>query len=132
MGFCVGSLRKSHGKGSRRNFFGKRTEGPDEEAKLFLIDTTRQSTYLFKDNKIASNEDEIETTLEINTLHLKDFEFQLIDNFLDDSNIIKIDGIIGLGTINGKNSFMGQMKSNRLIKSKKVYIFPFSKAFSPK
>ena len=55
-------------------------------------------------------------------MHLKDFEFQLIDNFLDDSNIIKIDGIIGLGTINGKNSFMGQMKSNRLIKSKKVYM----------
>jgi hypothetical protein len=104
------------------NFIYPVNIGPDEEAKLFLIDTTRQSTYLFKDNKIASNEDEIETTLEINTLHLKDFEFQLIDNFLDDSNIIKIDGIIGLGTINGKNSFMGQMKSNRLIKSKKVYM----------
>ena len=104
------------------NFIYPVNIGPDEEAKLFLIDTTRQSTYLFKDNKIVSNEDEIETTLEINTLHLKDFEFQLIDNFLDDSNIIKIDGIIGLGTINGKNSFMGQMKSNRLIKSKKVYM----------
>ena len=33
------------------NFIYPVNIGPDEEAKLFLIDTTRQSTYLFKDNK---------------------------------------------------------------------------------
>ena len=98
--------------------------GPDEEEKQFLIDTTTQGTYLFKSSieknkKISDDETEIETNLEINTLQLKDFEFELCDNFLNTNK--KIDGVIGFGTVNGKNSFMGQMHSNRLIKSKKVY-----------
>lgn len=99
--------------------------GPDEEERQFLIDPTRQNTYLFINDKITSNidDDEFETNLEINTLHLKDFEFQLSPNILekDENYGQRIYGIIGLGTVNGKNSFMNQMRSNRLIKSKKVY-----------
>ena len=104
------------------NFIYTLDIGPNEEEMQFLIDTTRQNTYLFKNNKnkiTSSEDDEIETNLEINTLQLKDFEFQLCNNFLDSNT--KLDGILGLGTVNGKNSFMGQMRSNRLIKSKKVY-----------
>ena len=104
------------------NFIYTLDIGPNEEEMQFLIDATKQNTYLFKNkkNKITSSEDdEIETNLEINTLQLKDFEFQLCDNLLDTDR--KIDGILGLGTVNGKNNFMGQMRSNRLIKSKKVY-----------
>ena len=60
--------------------------GPDEEEKQFLIDTTRQGTYLFKNTlinnqKISDEETELETNLEINTLQLKDFEFEITDNF---------------------------------------------------
>ena len=59
--------------------------GPDEEERQFLIDPTRQNTYLFINDKITSNidDDEFETNLEINTLHLKDFEFQLSPNILE-------------------------------------------------
>ena len=62
--------------------------GPDEEEKQFLIDTTLQSAYLFKNSipkniKISEEENEIETNLEINTLQLKDFEFELTNNFLN-------------------------------------------------
>ena len=107
------------------NFIYPVNVGPDEEERQFLIDPTRQNTYLFINDKITSNidDDEFETNLEINTLHLKDFEFQLSPNILEKSENYgqRIDGIIGLGTVNGKNSFMNQMRSNRLIKTKKVY-----------
>ena len=98
--------------------------GPDEEEKQFLIDTTLQSTYLFKNSipkniKISDEENEIETNLEINTLQLKDFEFELTNNFLNTNE--NIDGIIGFGTVHGKNSLMGQLRNNRLIKSKRIY-----------
>ena len=95
--------------------------GPDEEERQFLIDPTRQITYLFRNDKLTSNieDEEFETNLEINTLNLKDFEFHLTSNLFKDNQ--NIDGIIGLGTVNGKNSFMNQMKNNRLIKSRKVY-----------
>ena len=98
--------------------------GPDEEEKQFLIDTTRQGTYLFKNTlinnqKISDEETELETNLEINTLQLKDFEFEITDNFLTTNE--KIDGVLGLGTVNGKNSLLGQLRSSRLIKSKKIY-----------
>jgi len=77
----------------------------------------------FSDPLQGIDDDEFETNLEINTLHLKDFEFQLSPNILekDENYGQRIYGIIGLGTVNGKNSFMNQMRSNRLIKSKKVY-----------
>lgn len=80
--------------------------GPDEEERQFLIDPTRQITYLFRNDKLTSSieDEEFETNLEINTLNLKDFEFHLSSNFFKDNH--NIDGIIGLGTVNGKNSFM--------------------------
>ena len=101
--------------------------GPEEEEKNFLIDTTKQKSYIFKNKKYNSKNDndddeEYETNIEIKALHLKEFEFELRKNFLKNNDNIKIDGIIGLGTVNGKNDFMGELKSNRLIKSKKIYI----------
>lgn len=100
--------------------------GQDVEERQFLIDLTKQETYLFRNDKITINEedDEFETNLEINTLHLKEFEFELCEIPPESRGNpdYNIDGIIGLGTVNGKNSFMGQFRNNRIIKSRKVYL----------
>ena len=108
------------------NFIYPVNIGPDEEESQFLIDTTKQGTYLFINDKITSNieDEEFETNLEINSLYLKGFEFELCSNFLEKSENYaqRINGILGLGTVNGKNSFMNQMRNNRLIRSKKVYL----------
>ena len=108
------------------NFIYQVDIGPEEEEKYFLIDTTRQSTYIFKNGKYKPKDDDeiYETNLEINTINIKNFDFELINNFLNihDNSATHIDGIIGLGTINGKNDFFDQLKDNKLIRSKKIYL----------
>ena len=100
--------------------------GPEEEDTQFLIDNTKQYTYLFKNEEINSDDEEIETNIEVNNLYAKDFKYKLTENFLSKkiiSNNIEnnIGGILGFGTIHGKNMFMDQMKNKKLIKKKKVY-----------
>ena len=101
--------------------------GPEEEDMQFLIDNTKQNTFLFKDENlnIAQDNEEIETNIEVNNLYMKDFEYKLTNNFLSDKKIFDnnntISGVLGLGTLHGKNMFMDQMKSKKLIKKKKVY-----------
>ena len=86
-----------------------------------------QNTFLFKDENlnIAQDNEEIETNIEVNNLYMKDFEYKLTNNFLSDKKIFDnnntISGVLGLGTLHGKNMFMDQMKSKKLIKKKKVY-----------
>ena len=107
------------------NFIYPAYIGKDEEERQFLVDLTKQNTYLFKKDKITESidDDEFETNLEINNLQIKEFEFELRKDFLEKQNSeYNIYGIIGLGTINGKNDFMSQLRSSRLIKSKKVYL----------
>ena len=102
--------------------------GPEEEDMQFLIDNTKQNTFLFKDENlnIAQDNEEIETNIEVNNLYMKDFEYKLTNNFLSDKKIFDnnntISGVLGLGTLHGKNMFMDQMKSKKLIKKKKVYV----------
>ena len=102
--------------------------GPEEEDMQFLIDNTKQNTFLFKDENlnIGQDNEEIETNIEVNNLYMKDFEYKLTDNFLSDKKIFDnnntISGVLGLGTLHGKNMFMDQMKSKELIKKKKVYV----------
>ena len=110
------------------NFIYEIRAGSDEEDKNFLVDNTKQNTYLFNHKKIDlnSNDDEIETNIEVNNLELKDFTFKLSENFLSgkkisDNNIKVVDGVLGLGTSHGKNMFMDQMKNKKLIKKKRVY-----------
>ena len=110
------------------NFIYKIRAGSDEEEKNFLIDSTKQDTYFFNHKKIGSdsNDDEIETNLEVNNLKLKDFNYKISENFLSDkkisdTNTKSIDGILGFGTSHGKNMFMDQMKRKNLIKKKRVY-----------
>ena len=100
--------------------------GPEEEDTQFLIDNTKQYTYLFKNEEMNSDDEEIETNIEVNNLYAKDFKYKLTENFLSKkiiSNNIEnnIGGILGFGTIHGKNMFMDQMKNKKLIKKKKVY-----------
>jgi hypothetical protein len=106
------------------NFIYEIRAGPDEEDKNFLVDNTRQNTYLFNYKKIDSNsnDDEIETNIEVNNLYMKNFEYKLIDNFLPINNNNGIYGVLGLGTLHGKNMFMDQLKNNKLIKKRKAYI----------
>ena len=102
--------------------------GPEEEDMQFLIDNTKQNTFLFKDENlnIAQDNEEIETNIEVNNLYMKDFEYKLTNNFLSDKKIFDnnntISGVLGLGTLHGKNMFMDQMKSKKLIKKKKIYV----------
>ena len=101
--------------------------GPEEEDMQFLIDNTKQNTFLFKDEDLNIDQDfeEIETKIEVNNLYMKDFEYKLTGNFLSNKKIYDnnntISGVLGLGTLHGKNMFMDQMKSKKLIKKKKVY-----------
>ena len=88
------------------NFIYPAYIGKDEEERQFLVDLTKQNTYLFKKDKITESidDDEFETNLEINNLQIKEFEFELRKDFLEKQNSeSNIYGIIGLGTINGKN-----------------------------
>ena len=108
------------------NFIYTIRAGPEEEDTQFLIDNTKQYTYLFKNEEINSDDEEIETNIEVNNLYAKDFKYKLTENFLSKkiiSNNIEnnIGGILGFGTIHGKNMFMDQMKNKKLIKKKKVY-----------
>ena len=108
------------------NFIYTIRAGPEEEDAQFLIDNTKQYTYLFKNEEINSDDEEIETNIEVNNLYAKDFKYKLTENFLSKkiiSNNIEnnIGGILGFGTIHGKNMFMDQMKNKKLIKKKKVY-----------
>jgi hypothetical protein len=104
------------------NFIYTIRAGPNEEDLPFLIDITKQNTYLFRNKKINSNDDEIETNIEVNNLYMKNFEYKLIDNFLPINNNNGIYGVLGLGTLHGKNMFMDQLKNNKLIKKRKAYI----------
>ena len=108
------------------NFVYTIRAGPEEEDMQFLIDSTKQNTFLFKNEKIGLNGEEIETNIEVNNLYLKDFEYKLEDNFLSNKKINEnkentISGILGLGTLHGKNMFMDQMKNKNLIKKRSVY-----------
>jgi len=108
------------------NFIYTIRAGPEEEDTQFLIDNTKQYTYLFKNEEINSDDEEIETNIEVNNLYAKDFKYKLTENFLSKkliSNNIEnnIGGILGFGTIHGKNMFMDQMKNKKLIKKKRVY-----------
>ena len=108
------------------NFIYTIRVGPEEEDTQFLIDNTKQYTYLFKNEEINSDDEEIETNIEVNNLYAKDFKYKLTENFLSKkiiSNNIEnnIGGILGFGTIHGKNMFMDQMKNKKLIKKKRVY-----------
>ena len=108
------------------NFVYTIRAGPDEEDVQFLIDNTKQDTYLFKNEKINKKGKEIETNIEVNNLYMKNFEYKLVDNFLSykkiNNNIENnICGILGLGTLHGKNMFMDQMRHKNLIKKKRAY-----------
>lgn len=108
------------------NFIYTIRVGPDEEDTQFLIDNTKQNTYIFKNEILNSNDEEIETNIEVNNLYMKDFKYKLVDNFLSKKIISggienKLGGVLGLGTLHGKNMFMDQMKNKKLIKKKKVY-----------
>ena len=110
------------------NFIYTIRAGPEEEDMQFLIDNTKQNTYLFKDEilNIDNDKETIETNIEINNLYMKNFEFKLTDNFLwkkiiSDNNTKTINGVLGFGTFHGKNMFMDQMKNKKLIKKKRVY-----------
>ena len=103
----------------------------DDEDLNFLLDTTKKHSYIFKDKdfpgkeNLNENDDEFTTSIEINSLYNKNFEFDVTNNFLkeDKENYDEIYGVIGLGTIHGKNYFMDQMKKRKLIKKKIVYFF---------
>ena len=107
------------------NFIYKIRAGKNEEDMDFLIDNTKQNTYLFKNTNENVDDDEIETKIEVNNLYHKKFEFKLSENFLSKkdtiNNINNISGVLGFGTLHGKNSFMDQMKDQKLIKRKRVY-----------
>ena len=104
------------------NFIYTIRAGPDEEDMPFLIDITKQNTYLFRNEEIDSNDNEIETNIEVNNLYIKNFEYKLTDNFLPINKNNGINGVLGLGTLHGKNMFMDQMKYHKLIKKRKAYI----------
>ena len=104
------------------NFIYTIRAGPDEEDMPFLIDITKQNTYLFRNEEIDSNDNEIETNIEVNNLYIKNFEYKLTDNFIPINNNNGINGVLGLGTLHGKNMFMDQMKYHKLIKKRKAYI----------
>ena len=107
------------------NFIYKIRAGKNEEDMDFLIDNTKQNTYLFKNTNENVDDDEIETKIEVNNLYHKKFEFKLSENFLSKkdtiNNINNISGVLGFGTLHGKNSFMDQMKDQKLIRRKRVY-----------
>ena len=103
----------------------------DDEDLNFLLDTTKQHSYIFKDKefpgkeKLHENDNKFTTSIEINSLYNNNFEFDVENNFLkeDKENYDEIYGVVGLGTIHGKNYFMDQMKKRKLIKKKIVYFF---------
>ena len=100
--------------------------GPNEEDMPFLVDLTKQDTYFFQDSELNSKNDEIETTIELNNIFMKNFQYKLTNSIAlnknKNDNEDKITGILGLGTAHGKNMFVDQLRNNNLIKSRKIYI----------
>ena len=116
-------IRETFNINDNYNFIYTIRAGPNEDDMEFLIDNMKQNTYIFKNENFDYNDDEIETTIEVNNLFIKKFEFKLTDNFLNNekNDYKNIRGILGLGTLHGKNSLMDQMKNIGLIKKKRVY-----------
>jgi hypothetical protein len=103
------------------NFIYTIRAGPNEDDMEFLIDSTRQNTYIFRDKEKNATEEEYETNIEVNNLYMRKFEYKLSNNFLTKGKYDDVHGILGFGTIHGKNMFMDQMYKQKLIKKKKIY-----------
>ena len=82
----------------------------------FLLDTTKSYSIFFSDtnkngyNNLPNNYfSDFITSIEINTFNIKNFKFK-IENDNTNLNNQKIQGIIGLGIKDYRNSFLDRMK----------------------
>ena len=93
----------------------------------FLLDTSKSNSVFFSDtNKIGYNNlpqnyfSDLITSIEINTFNIKNFVFK-IENDNTNLNNQKIQGIIGLGIKDYRNSLLDRMKEEKIINNRIIF-----------
>jgi hypothetical protein len=95
----------------------------------FLLDTTKSDSIFFSDtnkngyNNLPNNYfSDFITSIEINTFNIKNFKFK-IENDNTNLNNQKIQGIIGLGIKDYKNSLLDRMKEEKIINNRIIFFY---------
>ena len=95
----------------------------------FLLDTTKSDSIFFSDtnkngyNNLPNNYfSDFITSIEINTFNIKNFKFK-IENDNTNLNNQKIQGIIGLGIKDYRNSLLDRMKEEKIINNRIIFFY---------